>query len=148
AASRQLDRPILVLTHNMFSAQKITEDLNECLPDSALLYPAHELTAAEGALASPELLAQRIDALSRLSVGYRGIVVAPYAGVRNLIPPPGVFADARIDLTVGQEWPLDQVVRRLSELGYERADRVERRGEMPVRRGIVDFYPLNASLPY
>lgn len=148
AASRQLERPILVLTHNMFSAQKMAEDLNECLPDSALLYPAHELTAAEGALASPELLAQRIDALSRLSAGYRGIVVSPYAGVRKLIPPPQVFAKARLDLKVGQEWPLEEAVRRLSELGYERADRVERQGEMSVRGGIVDFYPLTAPLPY
>jgi len=148
ATAEQLERPVLVLTHNMFSAQKIAEDLNECLPGSALLYPAHELTVAEGALASPDLLARRIDALSRLSLGYRGIVVAPYAGVRKLVPPPQVFAEARLELAVGKEMPMEDVVRRLSEIGYERADKVERRGEMSVRGGIVDFFPLNASLPY
>src|SRR5690606_13063402 len=148
AAARELGRPVLVLAHNMFAAQKIAEDLNELLPESALLYPAHELTVAEGALASPDLLSRRIDALSRLAVGSRGIVVAPYAGVRKLVPPPRVFAESRVELSVGQELPLEAFVRRLSEIGYERAERVERPGEMAVRGGIVDFFPLNEPLPY
>jgi len=148
AAARELGRPVLVLAHNMFAAQKIAEDLNELLPESALLYPAHELTVAEGALASPDLLSRRIDALSRLAVGNRGIVVAPYAGVRKLVPPPRVFAESRVELSVGQELPLEAFVRRLSEIGYERAERVERPGEMAVRGGIVDFFPLNEPLPY
>ena len=67
ALKRELEQPILVVTHNMFAAQKIAEDLVECLsPDEVLLYPANELVAAEAAISSPEMLAQRMDVLIRV----------------------------------------------------------------------------------
>ena len=38
ALKRELEQPMLVVTHNMFAAQKIAEDLVECLsPDEVLL---------------------------------------------------------------------------------------------------------------
>ena len=76
----------------MFAAQKIAEDLLECLSsDEVLLYPSQELLTAEEAASSPEMLAQRIDVLTKLAGGYRGIVIAPFAGVRRLLPVKQVF---------------------------------------------------------
>ena len=87
---------------NMFSAQKIADDLQEALsPDQVLLYPANELVAAESAVSSPETLARGIDVLVRCARGFRGIVVAPFSGVRRLLPAPEVMSDARIVLHDG-----------------------------------------------
>ncbi|MGO4548736.1 transcription-repair coupling factor [Paenibacillus sp. 2TAB23] len=149
ALQEDVERPMLVVTHNMFSAQKIAEDLQECLsPDSVLLYPANELVAAEAAISSPETLAQRMDVLIKLSKGYRGIVVVPFSGVRRYLPISSVMAEAQIDVKVGDSLPIDTFLRQMTALGYTRADRVELRGEMSVRGGIVDFYPLMASHAY
>ncbi len=83
----ELDRPLLIMTHNMFAAQKIAEDLQESLSvDQVLLYPANELVAAEAAISSPETLAERINVLVRLSQGFRGVVVIPFSGVRRYLP--------------------------------------------------------------
>lgn len=66
ALHQEMNRPLLVVTHNMFSAQKIAEDLQEALsPDQVLIYPANELVAAEAAVSSPETLGQRIEVLVR-----------------------------------------------------------------------------------
>lgn len=149
ALQEDVDRPMLVVTHNMFSAQKIAEDLQECLsPDHVLLYPANELVAAEAAISSPETLAQRMDVLIKLSKGYRGIVVVPFSGVRRYLPVSSVMAEAQIAVNVGDSLPIDTFLRQMTALGYTRADRVELRGEMSVRGGIVDFYPLTASHAY
>lgn len=143
------DRPILVVTHNMFAAQKIADDLIECVdPQRVLLYPAQEMLAAEAAIASPEVMAQRIDALTRLSAGFTGIVITPYAGLRRLLPTSSMFADAAIDVQEGQELVLEDFLRRLTELGYERVERVEKKGEFSVRGGIIDIFPLTALLPF
>ena len=143
AIRRGLNRPMLIVTHNLFAAQKIAEDLQECLPDGeVLLYPANELVAAEAAISSPETTAQRLDVLIRLSQGYRGVVVVPYSGVRRFQPARAYLAEARIPLEVGAVLPMEDFLRRMVELGYERTDRVERKGEMSVRGGIVDFFPL------
>ncbi|MFF2484437.1 transcription-repair coupling factor [Paenibacillus sp. NPDC058071] len=149
AVKTDLDRPLLVVTHNMYAAQKIAEDLQECLsPDEVLLYPANELVAAEAAISSPETLAQRMDVLIKLSEGFRGIVVVPFSGVRRYLPVSGVMAEAKIEVAVGDVIPLDTFLRQMTALGYVRADRVESKGEMSVRGGIVDFYPLTSSVAY
>lgn len=149
ALHQDQQRPLLVVTHNMFSAQKIADDLQEALsPDQVLLYPANELVAAESAVSSPETLAQRIDVLVRCARGFRGIVVAPFSGVRRLLPAPEVMADARITLQDGGTLELDAFLNRMIEMGYERVERVESRGEMSVRGGIIDFYPMTSAMAY
>jgi len=149
ALQEDVQRPMLVVTHNMFSAQKIAEDLQECMSsDQVLLYPANELVAAEAAISSPETLAQRMDVLIKLSKGYRGIVVVPFSGVRRYLPTSQVIAEAQIEVRVGDELSLDNFLRKMAALGYTRADRVESRGEMSVRGGIVDFYPLTTEKAY
>jgi len=142
----ELNQPLFVMTHNMFSAQKIAEDLAECVSEEhVLLYPAQELMAAEAAVASPDILARRIEVLTKLASGYRGIIVAPYAGIRRLLPVKETFTTFRIELKLGDTLPLEQFLKRMVELGYERVERVESKGEMSVRGGIVDFYPLTMA---
>ncbi|WP_042171223.1 transcription-repair coupling factor [Paenibacillus gorillae] len=149
AVKLDVERPMLVVTHNMYAAQKIAEDLQECFsPNEVLLYPANELVAAEAAISSPETLAQRMDALIKLSEGFRGIVVVPFSGVRRYLPVPGVMAQAKIQVRVGDELAIEQFLRQMAGIGYTRVDRVESKGEMSVRGGIVDFYPLTSATAY
>ena len=144
-----MNRPLLVVTHNMFSAQKIAEDLQEALsPDQVLIYPANELVAAEAAVSSPETLGQRIDVLVRCAQGFRGVVVIPFSGVRRYVPLPEVMANARILIKQGNTLQLDSFLLEMVKLGYERVERVESRGEMSVRGGIIDFYPVTSSIAY
>lgn len=149
ALHKEANRPMLVVTHNMFAAQKIADDLQEALShEQVLLYPANELVAAESAVSSPEMLAQRIEVLLQCAQDFRGIVVVPYSGVRRFIPSPKVMAEAYIKLEVGGNLELESFLSNMVELGYERVERVESRGEMSVRGGIIDFYPLTASSAY
>ncbi|MHA0857612.1 transcription-repair coupling factor [Paenibacillus sp. CMAA1364] len=145
----EVERPMLIITHNMFSAQKIADDLQEILSsDQVLLYSAHELVAAETAVSSPETLAQRIDVLMKCAQGFKGVVVAPFAGVRRLLPSPEVMANAQIYIQHGGTIQLDSFLMRMVEMGYERVERVENKGEMSIRGGIIDFYPMTTSLAY
>lgn len=150
ALHQESNRPLLIVTHNMFAAQKIAEDLQEALsPGQVLLYPANELVAAEAAVSSPETLAQRIEVLLQCSSrSFRGIVVVPYSGVRRFIPVPEEIAEAGLSIELGGILELDSFLSHMVKLGYERVERVESRGEMSVRGGIIDFYPLTSSLAY
>lgn len=146
---QQLSRPMIVVTHNMFSAQKVVDDLQECLtPDHVLLYPANELVVAEAAASIPEVIAQRIEVLTRCACGFRGIVVTPYAGLRRFLPAREVMGAAGITLSLGQEQSLETFLAQMVSYGYERTERVEAKGEMSVRGGILDIYPIMASYPY
>lgn len=142
------NRPVCVVTHNMYQAQKVVEDLSELVPaDQVLLYPGNELIGAELAIASPEILAQRIHVYNRLAQGFTGFLVAPFAGLRRLVVPPQVWKSAQIQLSVGDELDIDSFMLRCIELGYERVDMVERKGEMSVRGGIIDLFPIDSEYP-
>ncbi|WP_432775719.1 transcription-repair coupling factor [Brevibacillus gelatini] len=148
ALQQMTGRPVCVVTHNMYQAQKVYEDLSELVPsDQVLLYPGNELIGSELAIASPEMLAQRIHVFNRLAQGFTGFLVAPFAGLRRLVVPPQVWKEAQIELSVGDELDVESFLSRCIELGYERVDMVERKGEMSVRGGIIDLYPIDSEWP-
>jgi transcription-repair coupling factor (superfamily II helicase) len=149
ALARQLERPIFIVTYNLYSAQKISEDLVECMSaDRVLLYPAQELMAIENAVAAPEMLGQRIEVLTKLAQGFNGVVIVPFAGMRRLLPSPGVFRESQIAIRAGETLVLSAFLERMTELGYERKERVEAPGDMSVRGGIIDYYPLASHNAY
>ncbi len=148
ALYQETGRAVCVVTHNMYQAQKVYEDLIELVPtDQVLLYPGNELIGSELAVASPEILAQRIHVFNRLAKGFTGILVAPFAGLRRLVVPPQVWKEAQIELRVGEELEIDSFLHTCIELGYERVDMVERKGELSVRGGIIDLYPIDSEWP-
>ncbi|GAA4722301.1 transcription-repair coupling factor [Brevibacillus fulvus] len=148
ALYQETKRPMCVVTHNMFQAQKVYEDLVELVPaEDVLLYPGNELIGSELAIASPEMLAQRIHVFNRLAQGFTGILVVPFAGLRRLVVPPQVWKESQLTLRVGEELQLESFLQHLVELGYERVELVERKGEFSVRGGIIDLYPVDSEWP-
>lgn len=148
ALYQESKRPLCIVTHNMYQAQKVFEDLTELVAnDQLLLFPANELIGSELAVASPEMLAQRIQVFNRLAQGFTGILVVPFAGMRRFVVPSGVWKSAQIQLKIGEQLDLEEFLNRLVELGYERVDLVERKGEVSIRGGIIDIYPIDSEWP-
>jgi transcription-repair coupling factor (superfamily II helicase) len=148
ALYRQTNRPILVVTHNLFQAQKIYEDLNGLLEeDEVFLYPVNELIASEIGIASPELKGQRIEALNYWSHQSKGVIVAPIAGLKRLLPPKKLWNESQLTFTVGLDIEVESILEKLVAMGYERVSMVSAPGEYSVRGGILDIYPLTEENP-
>ena len=99
-------------------------------------------------------MGQRLAVLRRLAHPARPgepngpltVVVAP---VRSLLQPivAGLGDLEPVTLRVGQACELDDLLTRLVEIGYSRADMVGSRGEIAVRGGIVDVFPPTEEHP-
>lgn len=146
---RETRRPQLVITHNLLQAQKLFDDLSDLLTDDeVLLYPVNELISSEIAVASPEMKASRIDVLNKLVYGFSGIVIVPIAGARRLLPPKSLWQESQVTLKVGTDIEQIQLwIEKLITLGFERVDMVSSPGEVSVRGGIIDLYPLTEADP-
>ncbi|MFT4415985.1 transcription-repair coupling factor [Fredinandcohnia humi] len=145
---KQTNKPILVVTHNLYQAQKIYDDLNVLLQeDEVFLYPVNELIASEIGIASPELKGQRIEALNYWSHHSKGVIVAPIAGVKRLITPKKLWMESQLVFTVGDDIEVPATLERLVTMGYERVSMVSAPGEYSVRGGILDIYPLTEENP-
>ncbi len=142
-------RPQLIVTHNLYQAQKVYDDMVELLgEDRVLLYPVNELISAEVAIASPEMRAQRIDVLNKLVHSFDGVVIAPLAGVRRLLPPVSLWKKYQLGLEIGMDiGDIDTLVKKLNVMGFKRVDMITAPGEMSVRGGIIDVYPLTEEDP-
>ncbi|MBA4538426.1 transcription-repair coupling factor [Bacillus aquiflavi] len=141
-------RPLLVVTHNLFQAQKVYEDLTYLLDEKEVfLYPANELIATELGIASPELRTQRIEVLNHWSNRSDGIVVVPIAGLKKLLPAKSLWMKYQLTLKLGEDLPIEQALNKLVQMGYVRSEMVSSPGEFSVRGGIIDIYPLTEQDP-
>jgi transcription-repair coupling factor (superfamily II helicase) len=141
-------KSILVVTHNLLQAQKLYEDLVSLIGDKEVfLYPANELIAAEMSIASPELKAQRIEALNYWSKNKNGIIIAPMAGLRKILPAKAQWSNYQIKVSTGEDVEIESMLLQLVKMGYVRAGMVSTPGEFSMRGGILDIYPLTESDP-
>ncbi|MGM9920343.1 MAG: transcription-repair coupling factor [Bhargavaea sp.] len=147
-ASKETGRAVLVVEPNMLQAQRTYEDLIRLSGEGAVrLYPADELTAAELSVASPELRAQRIEALDHLMRDGSGIFVTPIAGLRKLLPTPSDWKNAALSAELGDEIDPAEWAASLVAMGFSRQPMVTSPGEFALRGGILDIYPLDREEP-
>ncbi|MDG5789985.1 transcription-repair coupling factor [Evansella sp. AB-P1] len=141
-------RSQLVITHNLFQAQKLYDDLASLLGDeNVYLYPVNELIASEIAVASPEMKGQRIEALNRWASKKDAIIISPMAGVRRFLPPISLWKDCQLDFEVGKDIDLQKMLEQLVKMGFQRVEMVSTPGDFSVRGGIIDIYPLTEEMP-
>ncbi|MGG3560796.1 transcription-repair coupling factor [Neobacillus rhizosphaerae] len=144
----QMQKPIMLVTHNLLQAQKLYDDIVNLLSDKEVfLFPANELIAAELSIASPELKAQRIEALNHWSKNNKGILIVPIAGLKKIVPPKSQWKQYQLSLKLGEDIDIDHLLNTFVKMGYIRAEMVSTPGEFSVRGGIIDIYPLTEVNP-
>ena len=143
-AARAEKHPLLVVTSSSRSSEDLVNELRE-LYDNVIEFPAWETLPHERLSPRSDTVALRIKSLYALKEKHtqHPIIVTPVRGViHRIISELG--STPLLQLQVGQEQSMEELVRHLSSLAYVRTDLVERRGEFAVRGGIVDlFLPLS-----
>ncbi|TQR04608.1 transcription-repair coupling factor [Psychrobacillus soli] len=141
-------KAILIVTPNLLHAQKLTEDLVKLVgEDLVRLYPADELIAADISIASPELRAQRLEALDHMLTKKKGIYIVPIAGFKKHMLSVKDWKESIISVAEGEEIVLESFLQSLVDMGYVRQPMVTAPGEFALRGGIVDIYPLYLENP-
>lgn len=145
---KEENRPILIITHNLLNAQKIYDDLTELIgTEKVLLYPDNQMAYVDIDAQSPETLGQRIKFLQSLVYKKSGIYIVPYSGINKIICSKEDFTKAIITIEVGQTIDIENFIKKLINIGYERTELVTKAGEICVRGGIVDIYPMTEDNP-
>ena len=148
-------RFVLAVTATAREADDLTAALGSFLPaGSVACFPGWETLPHERLSPQSETVGRRIAVLRRLAHpaeagqpdGPLAVVVAP---VRSLLQPivAGLGDLEPVSLREGQACELDDLLTRLVEIGYSRADLVSARGEIAVRGGIVDVFPPTEEHP-
>lgn len=75
------------------------------------------------------------------------IVLTTLRGLLQRTLPGLVFRDHTLTISLDDELDQDQLVRKISDMGYVQASVVDEEGKFCVRGGIFDLFPLNSLFP-
>ncbi len=145
---QSVQRPILLVTHQLTQAQQLYDDLSEFIDeDEIFLYPVNELIATDLAIASPELKSERIESLTKWANRKAGIFIAPVASLKRILPPKDYWGKYQLSFVFDEEINVEAYLSSLVEMGYERTPMVTTPGEFSRRGGIIDIYPITEEHP-
>lgn len=95
-----------------------------------------------------DLLIQRLKALKALETGEPVIIIVPVSAAIKHITPHESFAKKAVSIEAGKIIDMDGLKSDLIQMGYERMDMVDGRGQFSIRGGIIDCFTPDSDHPY
>ena len=132
------EKPVCLITYNELQAKKLIKDL-KYYTDKVYYFPKREIVTYDYLAESKDLLNERIEALSNIVTGNAKIIVTTIEAIMQKTVAKEILFKHIFKMQVGKEYKLEQVKENLINLGYERFDLVEGKGQFSVRGGIVDI---------
>ncbi len=138
---QELRQSICLLTYNEIQAKKLCQDI-EKFGEKAWYFPKREVAAYDYVAQSKDLPYERIAVLNQMVLAQKEkrpiIVVTTIETVmQNMISKKELYQDM-VEFTVGKPYSLEKLKNTLVELGYERNELVENKGQFSIRGGILD----------
>ncbi len=150
----KVQRPALVLAHNKTLAAQLCAEFREFFPDNAVEYfvsyydyyqpeayiPHTDTFIEKDASINDEIDRLRLSATASLLERRDVIVVSSVSCIYGLGEPDD-FASMMVSLRVGMEIPMEEVLRKLVAIRYERNDIAFERNKFRVRGDTLEVWP-------
>ena len=143
---KQERRNILLVTSTLLEANKLFQKISLYTED-VYLFPMDDFLTSEAIAVSPDLLITRLETLKEISLNRPLITVTHLMGYLHFLPTKKNYDSKILNLEVNMEISRDDLIDRLSLLGYKRETMVTKTGEIGVRGFIVDIFPLGEIHP-
>lgn len=150
-AARQHDGPLLVITDDMASAQRLESEIRFYLGRDKLPilhFPDWETLPYDSFSPHQDIISERLQTLQQLPDFQRGILLVPVATIMQRIAPPSFLAGHRLQLKTGDIFDIESWRLRLEKSGYRNVSQVVEHGEFAVRGAIVDLFPMGSKRPF
>ena len=145
--TQDANRPMMILCQDDMAARRMQEELKSFLGITAPILPGRELTFYDAAVVSRSWEQKRLRQLYDLATGQTRLQILTWESLSLRTMPKAVLMEATFTLEVGQEYPLEDLLHKLTAAGYSRCGMVEGPGQFAVRGGIVDIYSPAADHP-
>src|SRR5215204_5038502 len=151
AISRQ-SGPVLVAASRGYRAETLAAAIAEYLPTrSVALWPVPEALPYEQLPFDLETATERAALLDSLSsptpTDLGPILVTPAHGLMQIVMPPDVLRASIRLLRVGDQLSQEELLRWVTDQGYEATPLVLESGQIARRGSILDLFPPGADLP-
>ena len=145
-ATDEPNRLFVVVSDQLPDAERWHADLQSVFGEEGVaLYPPREGFGEVEPHA--EIAGERVETLEALARGGVRLLLTTARAVQERTRLPRALADARLELTKGAQWRLEDLAAHLESVGFERVPLVEDVAQFSVRGGIVDVYGFGMREP-
>jgi len=144
--SDELKRPLLIITASQLEAEEILLNYKGFFKEPSALFGAQNWQK-EKELENISVSLERMECYSLLLSDKLILAAAPLISLLQDTPDPKSFAKRALTIESGSSYPPEKLLHDLNDLGYERADMVQFRGEFAQRGGLIDIFPLTDENP-
>ena len=132
-------KPIILVTYNEIQAKKILENIKTFETENIVLFPKKEIVTYDYVAESKDLPYERIETLNKINEKKNLIVVTTIEALMQKLPSKKVLFKNILEFKIGDICNLEDIKRKLINLGYSRYDLIEGRGQFSIRGGIIDI---------
>src|SRR5215211_3163834 len=150
----QVQRPTLILAPNKSLAAQLAQEMREFFPDNRVEYfvsyydyyqpeayiPSSDTYIEKDSSINDEIDRLRHSATAALLTRKDVIVVASVSCIYGM-GSPDEYRGSMIDLSVGVDYDMRSILRRLVDLQFDRNDQVLGRGRFRVRGDTIEVHP-------
>jgi transcription-repair coupling factor (superfamily II helicase) len=145
----QEEHPIAVVSATALDAQRLLDEIQWFSPQlRACLLPDWETLPYDQFSPHHDLVSERLATLYRIQRGEFDVAIVPASTALVRMCPPAYIAAHTFFLRSGTELDLEQLKQQLATAGYGHVTQVVAPGEVCVRGGIIDLFPMGSALPY
>jgi len=144
----QSSSSFVIITSHAEQASELYFDLSSMIDEQSLYLlalPEHHIHLLHEDI-DPEIL-KTVDTLLGFTRNPKGILILPKDLLNLSFPPPSSLKQNSISIQRGQSVPFKNFTNSLMLHGFERKDYVSQQGEISIRGGIVDIFPMGHDLP-
>ena len=147
AMTKLTQKSSIVICSNNAMANKVMQDLKFYSDLEVVYFPARSLVYYDIEAESKEVENQRMYAINKILEGKLQIVVTTIDAALVKMLPRVHYQGQDVVLKVGDRISLTDTIEKLANLGYERCETVEGKGQFAVRGGILDIFGIENELP-
>ena len=150
----RVNRPTLVLAHNKTLAAQLCSEFREFFPNNAVEYfisyydyyqPEAYIAHTDTYIEKDSAVNEEIDRLRHSATSAlferRDVIVVSSVSCLYGLGDPIDYKSMVISLRVGQQRPMDEILKKLAEIRYERNDLDFSRNKFRVRGDTLEVYP-------
>lgn len=143
----QSDGAKLLVVHDEGKAREFLEACRYFCPN-AVFFPAKDILFYQSDVRGNALTKERMQVYKTLFEQPAPLIVTTAEALLERLLPLEVIAAARLHLQPGGILDLEQIRKKLVQIGYEHSYQAEQPGQFAVRGGILDIFPLAEEVPF
>jgi transcription-repair coupling factor (superfamily II helicase) len=146
--TKDTNKNSVIICSNNFQANKLIQDLNFFDSLETIYFPARNIKYYDITAESKEIENTRMYAIKKILQGGKHIVVTTIDSLQTKMFSKEIYNKKSLKISVNNKIEIQDLVEKFVDLGYERSESVEGKGQFAVRGGIIDIFSIENDVPF